>query len=73
MLESLFNKVAGLMATLLKIDSITGVSYSEFLKTTFFIEHLWWLFLKQVAFKKLAQEYSIPLKLLGQSVTETLR
>ena len=47
--ESLFNKAAGLRpATLLKKETLTQVFSSEFCeisKSTFFAEHLWWLFL----------------------------
>ena len=52
MLEPLFNEAAGLTsqaATLLKRDSKTGVCFpvnvAKFLRTAFFKEHLWWLFL----------------------------
>ena len=52
MSEPLFNEAAGLTsqaATLLKRDSKTGVCFpvnvAKFLRTAFFKEHLWWLFL----------------------------
>ena len=47
MLDSLFKKVAGLPATLLKRDSNTCVSceYCEIFKNSFFTEHLRWLLL----------------------------
>ena len=45
-----FNKVAGLRpATLLKKKlwhRCFPVNFAKFLRTTFFIEHLWWLLLK---------------------------
>ena len=57
MLESLFNKVAGLKgSTLLKRDSITDLSLwntTKILRTAFFIEHLWWLVLLVVILGKL--------------------
>ena len=49
MSESLFNKVAGLRpATLLKKETLAQVfsyEFATFLRTPFFMEHLWWLLL----------------------------
>ena len=51
-LESLFNKVAGLMASnFIKKGTPTQVFSCEYHKMfgeSFFMEHLWWLFLKMV-------------------------
>ena len=41
-----FNKVAGLrVATLLKKETLAQCFPVKFLRTTFYIEHLWWLLL----------------------------
>ena len=50
MLQSLFNKVAGLKVTLLKRDFKTSVSceFLQMFKSIFFTEHLQWLLLKRV-------------------------
>ena len=48
--ESLFNKVAG-SSTLLKRGlwyRCFSVTFVKFLRTPFFLEHLWWLFLYNV-------------------------
>ena len=50
-LESLFNKFEGLMpATFIKNrlqHRWFSVSIAKFFRTAFFVEHLWWLLLKQ--------------------------
>ena len=52
MLESLFNKVAGLKACGFIKERLQHksfpVNFHKFLKTSFFTEHLWWLPLKRV-------------------------
>ena len=42
MLESVFSKVAGLKARCFPLN------IAEFLRTSFFIEHLWWLLLIKI-------------------------
>ena len=59
--QSLFNKVAGLLKRRIE-HRCFPVNFAKFLRTPFFIEHLWWLLLLLLYFEKVsAKNYPIHL------------